>query len=310
MTIENKFLIKLNLQIFAEGEDDNTPPTSGEEDLQAAIRSLIASENEEEDDESEDNAIDESIDEEESEDDDSTDEEDEEYGDEDDDDEEEPPVKKQQSKEDNAKFAQKRREEEARKRAEAELERLKQEAPEFKLAQMLSDQFGKPVEDIMKEIQEEQIKQEAEKSGRSVEDIRQQREQADKLTNLEKQNAMLQFKFWELQVKADGDRLMNEYKMLTQEDIDKATDYILNTAKNVELPLEDAVFAVHGKKIVDALAKGKVQENLAEQSGRKRKTPLAPNNSKPSKVVTLTEQEKQIARMYGMTDEEYAKYKS
>jgi hypothetical protein len=104
---------------------------------------------------------------------------------------------------------------------------------------------------------------------------------------------------------------MNEYKgNLTHEDIDSATDYILNVAKNVELPLEDAVFAVHGRKIVEGLAKGKVQDELANASGRKKKTPLPPKNGKQTKVITLSADEQAIARAFGMTDEEYNKYKS
>lgn len=314
MTIENKFPVyRLDLQYFAEGEEDNNPPTSGEEDLASAIRSLIESEGEEDIDDVEppedDNDIDDLDDEPEDDIEDENDELDDENLEDDQEDEPEVPVKKQ-SKEQNAEFARKRREAEAKARAEAELERLKQEAPEFQLAQMLSEQYGQPVEAIMAQIKEAQLQKDAQEAKVPVEVLRKQRESEERASRLEQEINMLKFQNWQTQIKADGARVMSEYKMLTQEDINTATDYILNVARNVEMPLEDAVFAIHGKKIVESLAKGEVQNNLAKQSGRARKTPLAPNNGKAPKIVALTAQERQMARAFSMTDEEYAKYKS
>lgn len=310
MTIENKFPLHLDLQYFAEGDE---PPTSGEEDLAAAIRSLIDSEGAEDDvddvEPPEDDDIDDS-DDDEPEDDNEDEELDDEELDDEPEEEDEEPVKEKQSKEKNAEFARKRREAEAKQRAEAELERLKQEAPEFQLAKMLSDQYGQPVEAIMEQIKEAQLQKEAQESKVPVEVLRKQRESEERASRLEQEINMLKFQNWQTQIKADGAKVMNEYKMLTQDDIDAATNYILNVAKNVEMPLEDAVFAIHGKKIVESMAKGEVQETLAKQSGRARKTPLSPNNGKPSKVVALSAQERTIARAFNMTDEEYAKYKS
>lgn len=313
MTFENevkpvKLPLKMDLQFFADGEDDDN--ISGDEELAAAIRGLLDSENQDDDDytepedEDEDNS-DDVDDSDESDDDDSADD----YDDVDDEDDDEPADKKQ-SKADNARFAQERRERQARERAEQELERLKQESPEFQLAKMLSESYGQPVEVIMEQIKEEQLKREAEQQKVPVDVLRKQRDADERSNRLEQEIAMLKFQNWQTQTKADGTRLMNEYKMLTQADIDRATDYILNVAKNVDLPLEDAVFAVHGKKIVESLAKGKVQDELANQSGRKKKTPLAPNNGKPSKVVTLSADEQVIAKAFNMTADEYLKYKS
>jgi hypothetical protein len=318
MTLENNFLLKLNLQQHAddEGDDDTTPDLSGDDELAAAIRTLMDSDSQTDDDE-DDNTDDSDVDDDDSDTDDDTDDdedesdedEDEDEDDQDDEEDDEPPVNKKQSKEKNAEFAKKRREAEAQARAEAELERLKQESPEFKLAEMLSEQFGKPVEDIMEEIKEQQILAEAKQRKIPVEELREKRAEKERADRLEQEIAMLKFNQWEVTTKADGARLMNEYKMLTQEDIETATNYILNVAKNVELPLEDAVFAVHGKKIAKALAKGEVQEDLAKQSGRKKKTPLSPNNGKASKVTTLTADEQAIARAFGMTNDDYIKYK-
>lgn len=312
-----KFPFQLNFDAADDGGGNN-PPTTGEEDLLAAIRSLKDSELnlDKEDDiddvdppEDEDDDIDEQDDELE----------DDELDDEDEieDDEETSPVKKTQTKEERAKFAQQRREQAEQQRVQAEqariqaeLERLKKESPEYKLASMLSETYGQPVEVIMKQIQDEQLKREAQQRGTTIEELREKQAEKARADRLEQEINMLKFTQWQTQIKADGAKLMNEYKMLTQEDIDSAQNYILNVVKNVDVPLEDAVFAVHGKKIAQALAKGEVQENLAKQSGRKGKTPLPPNNSKPKKVVSLTPDEQAIARAFEMTDEDYIKYKS
>jgi hypothetical protein len=162
----------------------------------------------------------------------------------------------------------------------------------------------------MRQIQEEQLRQEAATRKIPVEELREKQQLKDNQSRLEQEIAMLKYQGWKTTIKSDGARLLGEYKMLTQEDMDAAENYILNVAKNVDLPLEDAVFAVHGKKIVDAMAKGKVQEDLAKQSGRKRNTPPSPNNSKQTKVISLTADEKAMARAFNMSDEEYSKFKS
>lgn len=313
MTLEKDypFLLKLDLQAHADGDDDNQDDMSGDDMLADAIRSLLNptddDDNDDSDDIDNDDDQDDDSDDDDDNDDDSDDIDDEDDSDDDDDDDTEPTGK--QSKEKNAEFARKRREAQAKKLAEEELARMKESAPEFKLAQMLSEQFGKPVDEIMEDIKQEQMKQEAKATGRTLDDVKRERAQTDRVQTLEQEIAMLKYQGWENQMKVDGANIMKEYPMLTQEDIDSARNYILNTAKNVELPLQDAVFAVHGKKIVDAMAKGKVQDELANASGRKKKTPLSPNNGKGKKVVTLSAEEQAMARAFGMSDEEYNKYK-
>lgn len=311
MTLDKEYqLLKLDLQYFSEDGDGGDEFTDSDAELAATIRGLLDSE------QGDDNQDDYDDDFEEvtlPEDDDDTDDPelddadlDEEL---DEDPEEQSTDKKVQSKEENARFAQERRERQAREAAERELERLKQEAPEFKLAKMLSDQYGQPVEQIMEQIKEAQLQKEAQEAKIPVDVLRKQRQQEEETNGLRDEIAMLKYQNWQTQIKADGSKLMTQYTMLTQEDMDKATDYILNVARNVDMPLEDAVYAVHGKKIVESMAKNKVQDELAAQSGRKKKTPLAPNNGKPSKVVSLTAAEREAARAFGMTDEEYIKFK-
>jgi hypothetical protein len=318
MTIENKFPLKLDLQLFADEVDDNEDFTGGEEDLVSAIRDLKTqvdeddAEDEEYEDESDDEVEDEDEyeededeefeDEDEYEDDEETDEDEEEYEEED-----EPKV---QSKEDNAKFAAQRRQQELEARVQAELDKLKAESPEFKLAQQLSKQFGKSPEEIMAEMQEEDLKREAEATKIPIERLRQERETADKVNQLEAQLNELRYQAWQTQINSDKQALQTKYPMLTGEDMDNAVDYILTTLQNVEVPLEQAVYSLHGQKIIEALADQKVQENLAKDSGRKRKTPLAPNTTKKAqKLTTLSADEKYAAKVFGMSEEEYEKYK-
>jgi hypothetical protein len=307
MTIENKFPLKLDLQLFADEVDDDEDFTGGEDDLISAIRSLKdeVEDEPEPEDEPEDETPEDEPEDEENEDEDP--EEDDELEDEDEE-EDEPKV---QSKEDNAKFAAKRRQQELESRVQAELDKLKQESPEFKLAQQLSKQFGKSPEEIMVEMQEEDLKREAEATKIPIERLRQERETADKVNLLETQLNELRYQAWQTQINSDKQALQTKYPMLTGEDMDNAVDYILTTLKNVEVPLEQAVYSLHGQKIIEALADQKVQENLAKESGRKKKTPLSPNTTKKSqKLIELSADEKYAAKVFGMTDEEYSKYKS
>jgi hypothetical protein len=307
MTIENKFPLKLDLQLFADKVDDDEDFTGGEDDLISAIRSLKdeVEDEPESEDEPEDETPEDEPEDEENEDEDP--EEDDELEDEDEEDDE----PKVQSKEDNAKFAAKRRQQELESRVQAELDKLKQESPEFKLAQQLSKQFGKSPEEIMVEMEEEDLKREAEATKIPIERLRQERETADRVNLLESQLNDLRYQAWQTQINSDKQALQTKYPMLTGEDMDNAVDYILTTLKNVEVPLEQAVYSLHGQKIIEALADQKVQENLAKESGRKKKTPLSPNTTKKSqKLIELSADEKYAAKVFGMTDEEYSKYKS
>lgn len=291
---------------------DNEDFGGGEEDLFSAIRDLAREDAElDSEDDSEDADIEEETDETDLDDADEEDEEDAEEEDEDseDDVEEDESTKKVQSKEDNAKFAAQRREQEVQKRVQAELERLKQESPEYKVAQQLSKMYGRPVEQIMQELEEAELQKQAEEEQVPVERLRKERDAIKEAEQLRQELNQVKFQNWQNQINSETTRLLGEYNMLSQEDVDQAVNYILNTAKNVDLPLEDAVFAVHGKKIVQSLGKQQVQNDLAKQSGRVKKTPLAPNNGTPSKSTSLTNEEKYIAKQFGMTVDEYIKFK-
>lgn len=295
-----------------DNEDPGSEDLSGDEELFNAIKSLVDSKDEDEEDDSEDADTGSDADDDESEDD--EEEQDDEEADEDDEQEEEEveekPAKKQ-SKEDNAKFAAQRRQRELDAKVQAELERLRNESPEFQLAKQLSEMYGKPADVIMAEMREATLRKQAEESKVPYEVLKKQQEADERAERLEQEINQLRYQSWQTQIKSESTRLQEQYTMLTEEDFDQAVNYILNTAKNVDLPLEDAVFAVHGKKIVEGLSKAKVQDQLATESGRKKKTPLAPTNGKPaSPAKQLTAEEKSIAKAFGMSEADYLKYKS
>jgi hypothetical protein len=297
-------LLNLDLQRFADDVEDDFTGSEGELELASAIRDLLKEE-ESESPSSEDEEVEEVEELDDEEEIDNKDDE-EEYEDEEEEEDEDEEVEepKRQSKEDNAKFAARRRQQELEQKVQEELKN----SAEYKLAQKLAKQFGKPIDQILVELEEADIQQEAEQRQTSPEQIRREREANSRADQLEQQINELKFQNWQTQIKSDGQAIMSEYTMLKQADIDQAVDYILNVAKNVELPLEDAVFAVHGKKIAKAMATQKVQDDLANQSGRKRKIPLSPTNSKPSQAKSLSADEAYIARQFGMSDDEYRKF--
>lgn len=272
----------------------------GEAELLAALKSLNAQEDPEDEE-------DEEVELEDKEDDIVEDQEDDEE-----DPEEDPVVEdkpKKQSKEDNAKFAAQRREQQLQAKVQEELERLKQESPEFKLAKQLAEMYGTTPEELVVQMQEANLQKEATEKNVPIELLRERQAEKQRLEQVETELNQLRYQSWKNSIEAEGQKLQTEYPMLNQEDMDAAVNYILQTAQNVDMPLEQAVYALHGKKIIDGLAKAKQQDNLATESGRKKKVPLAPNNGKTSQTKSVTAEEKYIAKQLGMSVDDYLKYK-
>lgn len=304
----SQLLLRLNIQMFADGEETETvvettqdDNLSGEELLQKAIQDLLAEETPDDDIESEETEP-EPEQEEEPE---PEKEKDTELEPEPTDDEK--GQKRVQSQEENSKFAAQRREQEIQQKVQAELERLKKESPEYQLAKVMADMYGVTPEVALQQMKDEALKQQAEKQGVPIEVLKKQEESNNRVTQLEQEINQMRYQNWQQQVDADSEKLQTQYKFLTKEDMDAAVQYIFNN--NINISMEQAVYAVHGAKIVENLANNKVQTNLAEQSGRKAKTPPAPNNGKPTKVVQATADERYVAKAMGMTIEEYLKYK-
>lgn len=277
-------------------QDDNE--LSGEEELLKALRELNGSD---EDDSDEDNRDDNEED---------TNPEDDNTNEQDDVVDNDDTGKKKQSPEENAKFAAERRQKELEAKVQAEVERLRQESPEFQLAKQLTDLYGVPADQLAQQIKDAQMQKESTEKGIPLEVLKQQEADRQRTSKLEQELNQLKYDAWKSRIDSESLKLQDQYKMLTKEDMDAAVSYMLNTVHNVDMPLEQAVYAIHGQRIVEELAKTKVQDQLAEQSGRKRKTPLAPKGGAGKEAVTLSPEEAQIAKLYGMTAEEYRKYQS
>lgn len=222
---------------------------------------------------------------------------------------EQKPQKKVQTPEENARFAAMRRKQEMEQKIQAELERLRNESPEFQLAKQLSEMYGVTPEEMLQQVRESQLQQEAQEKGVPIEFLRERLLQQERLTQLEQELNRLRFEQWQSRIEADTLRLKQEYPMLTDEDMHEAVNYILNVAQNVNLPLEQAVYAIHGKKIVDSLTNARLQEKLAAESGRK-KSPIVPKSSQTSQATQLTPDEEYVAKQLGMSADEYIKYKN
>lgn len=306
-------LLRLNLQLFAEddgsdigGAGSGEDNLSGEDMLRQAIQGLMSDEDEIEDDveeEIKEDKEDEEIEDEE------IDEEEEEIEEEEQDDDKAKGQKREQSKEDNAKFAAQRREKELQDRVNAELAKIKETSAEFQLAKVMADMYGVTPEVALEQMKQEALKQQAQKTGRSIEDLQREEAQNNRVTQLEQELNNLRFQNWQNQIDADTAKLQKQYKFLSKEDFKEAENYILNVARNVNIPLEQAVYAVHGAKIVENLANNKIQNDLAEQSGRSKKTPLSPNNGKVKEEAQGTAEERYVAKQMGMSIKEYLKYK-
>lgn len=293
--------------------ENNQVETTGEEDLMEAIRQFKeAEENGEEldlDIEEETVTEDEEIDEEIETDEESTLDEEEIEEDESEEEviEEEP---KKQSKEENARFARERREREMQAKIDAEIEKVRQEAPEFQLAKMLADQYGTTPDVILEQMKEQQLQKKAEKEGVPVEYLRKLEEYETKLQAQEDATNRLMFTQWQNQINVESTTLLAkpEFSMLTEDDMTAAVDHMLTKLKVNDVPLEDVVYMLHGRKIIEGHKKNTEQELLAKESGRSKK-PLAPKTGKPSDSQTLTEEERYVARQMGLSEDDYLKYK-
>jgi hypothetical protein len=292
-------------------QDGQATETTGQEDIMEAIRKINAGEFDEFDDEDE---VPEDEDKEPEESDEEPEDDEPSDDDLDVDEDEEPstedtePAKKVQSKEENARFARERRERETQARIDAEIEKVRSESPEFQLAKQLSELYGTTPDVIMAQIKEQQLQDQAKAQNVPVEVLKRQQESDERATKLEKELNQVRFQLWNNNIGLEKDRLASEFPMLSSEDMDSAVDYILNVARNVDLPLKQAVYAVHGEKIINGLKQQTEQEILAKESGRSKRS-RSIQSGKPSKVESLTDEERYVAKQLGMTEEDYLKYK-
>lgn len=218
------------------------------------------------------------------------------------------PEKPVQTPEENAKFAEQRRQKQIEDRAEQlAQERLKQ-APEFQVAQKLSEIYGRPVSEILEGLEQARLERLAEQQQVSVESL-----QAQEATNRDIETAQAklvqtQFEMWKMRVNSEATAIQQQYPSLTPDEVEAAKAYMLETLGNPDLPLDQAVNALYGTKIREAEREAMKQELLAELGNRK-PSPIPPQGGKPAPASVLTDDEKYVARKMGLTEADYLRYK-
>jgi hypothetical protein len=231
-----------------------------------------------------------------------------------DDDQEEQPdsdtkEKKVQTPEENAKFAEQRRAQQVERRVQEELAKLQSTNPAFKLAQTLEKLYGVPVDQIQAKIEEGMIAEEAKQRNVSPEQVRQERNEVAARTQTQAELSIAQFQLWNHRIDAEAIPLKQNLPMITDEDVMSAKAYMIDVLKNPNLPLEQAIYAVHGSKITQSLQSMAKNDALAEVSGRAANS-LPPSGGKGAQPTILTDEEKWVAKnIFKMSEEDYAKYK-
>jgi phage I-like protein len=194
-----------------------------------------------------------------------------------------------------------------------EVAKLRSEDPAFKLARTLSEMYGRPVEQVLAQIEQARIEREAEDRKIPVDQV--QREYNEKanfeqekaaIQSVKEENNQLQYQVWQNRMTTEELELRKapELAALTDDDIKAAQVYMLQTMQNPNASLEEAVYAVHGRKIAENLRNIARNDALAEISGRKNGG-LPPQGGKPSPTASLTDEERYIAKMMGVSEEDY-----
>jgi hypothetical protein len=206
--------------------------------------------------------------------------------------------------EENARNAERRRLEEAQR-----LEQIRQASPEFQMVQRLSQLSGKSPEQMMAELEEANIQRQAVQAGVPLELYRRtyQAEQTAQQANQRLQQ--LEFDAWNSRVDQESARLQTEFPMLDENDLFQAKTYILQTLQNTDVSLEQAVHALHYKKISEGLQDQARTEALADISGRKKSSGVPLSTKPASQPEGLSDEERAMARRLGMSYKDYVKYK-
>lgn len=214
-----------------------------------------------------------------------------------------------QTPEQNAYYAELRRQQQAAERAQREFEQQLQQRPEYQMAKMLEEMYGMPADQLMEQLKQAQLEKEAQEKGVPVEYLRQIQDMQMQQQELQNQLERMKFDNWYKRMEQESQQLLEEYKMLNYDDINAAMSFSLQRFGISDMPLSQAVFALHGDKIVAELKKQARQEALAEQSGRKRSALPPQGVTKQGTQPVLSEDERRVAKMMGISEEDYLKYK-
>lgn len=221
------------------------------------------------------------------------------------------PQKPVQTPEDNARFAEQRRQQQLEERARQLAEERLKQSPEYQLAELVKQQTGLPLDQALKQIQQAALQRQAEAQGVPVEVLQRIQEAENRAQTVEQQLQQVQFNAWMQRIEAERSSLKAKYGFLEDADLDTAREHMLTVMRNPEIPLEQALMATHGQKIVDHYREQARQEALAEISGRK-PSPLSPQGVRQDSpnAVELTDDEKYFARQFGLKESDYATNKT
>ena len=221
----------------------------------------------------------------------------------------EEPEKKVQTPEENAKFAEMRRQQQMEQRVQEELNKRLADSPEMKAAKLLSEMYQVPPDQLYQKLEEARLQKEAQERNVPIELLKERQEFRNQTQQLQEQLNQMRFQNWQARMEREKAEISTKYSMLTPEEIDDSIQFMLSDLKNPELPLENVIFARHGVKIADKLREIARNEALAEISGRA-KSPLAPQSTKTADpATTLSEEERYVAEMMGLSEKDYLKYK-
>jgi hypothetical protein len=217
---------------------------------------------------------------------------------------EEPPSKKQQTPEENARFAEMRRQSIIDQRVKEELTN----SVEYRTAQILSEMYGVTPEQLYQKIEEGRVARQAEEQGIPLEVARSLEQYKNELGTYQQKLQQLEFQSWSSQIDSQANEIKKQFPMLTDDDLHDSKVYLLQTIRNPNMPLEQAVFALHGAKITNAYKSNVRNEVLAEVSGRK-KGALPPQTRKASTAQSLSQDEVLAAKALGVSIDDYLKFK-
>jgi hypothetical protein len=217
---------------------------------------------------------------------------------------EEPPSKKQQTPEENARFAEMRRQSIIDQRVKEELTN----SVEYRTAQILSEMYGVTPEQLYQKIEEGRVARQAEEQGIPLEVARSLEQYKNELGTYQQKLQQLEFQSWSSQIDSQANEIKKQFPMLTDDDLHDSKVYLLQTIRNPNMPLEQAVFALHGAKITNSYRSNVRNEVLAEVSGRK-KGALPPQTRKASTAQSLSQDEVLAAKALGVSIDDYLKFK-
>ncbi len=217
---------------------------------------------------------------------------------------EEPPSKKKQTPEENAKFAEMRRQSIIDQRVKDELAN----SVEYKTTQLLAQMYGVSPDQLYQKIEEARVAKQAEEQGIPIEVAKSLEQYKNELGTYQQKLQQLEFESWSSRVDTQANEIKKQFPMLTDDDLYDSKVYLLQTIRNPNMPLEQAVFALHGAKITNSYRSNVRNEVLAEVSGRK-KGALPPQTRKASTAQSLSQDEVLAAKALGVSIDDYLKFK-